>query len=215
MRNPRFKIFTRVLCALALVITGSAADAQGFVVSGTLAAGGPEFQSPNFSPGTGPLQPPDMIVEERFFLSAVNFTVSVTGNYVFNSTASFTSLVDPEATGGQPALFLYAGAFDPLAPLQNVLFGATAVNFETNLLLPATLPLVAATPYVLVTTSFFAQDIGAFQTTCTPAAGNPNGACLLGTSGGGDTVVPEPSTVLLSASGLLALALFARRRRAR
>ena len=214
MRNRSFQKCTRVLCGLAaIVLSSTAAQAQGFVVSGTLAVGGPEFASPNFSPNTSPLQPPDMIVPDRFFLSAANFSVTVTGNYVFNSTASFTSLIDPNAVGGLPALFLYQGTFNAALPLQNVLAGATAVDFGMNLLLPATISLAAQTQYVLVTTSFFAQDIGGFETTCNPAADNPNGACRLGLLGEPETVVPEPSTVVLSATGLLALAFFARRRR--
>ena len=216
----RYAPIRYTICAInvmaMLFLATVSAQAQTLTVSGVL-GGGPTFRSPVFSPpltSPGAPIPPTSLANlgENFFFDSFAFSVTQNGNYVFGSTATLTS-ADFEFMDGPPALFLYLGTFNPAQPLQNVLFGATTINFDDggNLLLPVTISLSQQAQYTLVTTSLFALDFGVFETTCGPTTDNPNGRCeRLSTS-----VVPEPSTVVLSASGLLAMAFIARRRKSR
>jgi hypothetical protein len=204
MRKSPVQFVQRALVALvSVVLASSASGAQGFTVNGTLTTSSPAFDSPNFG------QPPASTagLGNVFFFGASAFTVSQTGSYTFNSTASFGGASD--VPPNSPALFVYANSFNPALPLQNVLAGASTISYLGSAVLPLTLTLQSSTSYVLVTSTFLEGDVGTFQSSCSPSANNPGGRCLLG----GNTVVPEPSTILLSTSGLLALAFAARRRR--
>lgn len=170
----------RAFVIVALVAT--AAQAQVITRSGTL-GGGALFDSPDF--GISP-PPSSKFGSPSFYFDAFPFTVAASGAYRFNATGSF-----------DPALFLYAGSFNPAAPLTNLLFGASSVPFFGNPGLPLNLPLTSATSYVLVTSSFDVMATGSFTSTISAVA-----------------TVPEPSTVVLTAAGLALLGA-ARRRRAR
>jgi hypothetical protein len=115
------------------------------------------------------------------------FTVTVGGDYIFNTTAAYDSFV-----------FLYENSFDPADATTNAVIANddlilgnsfAASGFETAL--------TAGTTYVYVTTGFGNTDAGAYSTTIAgPAATVP---------------VPEVQTYLMMALGLAGLAILRRR----
>lgn len=120
--------------------------------------------------------------------NAYTFTVALSGDYIFNTTAAFDSFV-----------FLYEGSFNPANATSNgvianddLIYGNSfyASGFETSL--------TAGTTYVYVVTGFDLPDAGAYSTTIAgPAATTP---------------VPEVQSYLLMALGLAGLAVLRRRR---
>lgn len=111
---------------------------------------------------------------------------------------TFTSVATTPA-GWDNFLLLYSAAWNPATPLTGCLalnddgpLGIGQSQFSFNML--------AGVQYFLVTTGFENSDAGAFTNTITGAPVN------LG-------FVPEPSTYVLMASGLVGLAGVARRRR--
>jgi PEP-CTERM motif len=114
------------------------------------------------------------------------FTVGEDGDY---------SLV-VSGLGFDTFLFLYAGAFDPAAPLDNGLDGdddAVSLNtsgFESTL--------SAGTTYIAVVTGYSSGEFGAYSLTLT-------GPGLI-------SAVPEPSTWLMLALGLVAVGYAQRRK---
>jgi hypothetical protein len=115
------------------------------------------------------------------------FTVSVSGDYIFNTTAAFDSFV-----------FLYQGSFNPADATSNgvianddLIYGNSfyASGFEVAL--------TAGTTYIYVVTGFDLTDAGAYSTTIA-------GPTMT-------TAVPEVQTYLLMALGLAGLAVVRRR----
>lgn len=119
--------------------------------------------------------------------SAYTFTVPVSGDYIFNTTAAFDSFV-----------FLYENSFNPadatsngVAANDDVIFGFSlyASGFEATL--------TAGTTYTYVVTGFDLPDAGAYSTTIGgPAVTTP---------------VPEAQSYLMMALGLVGLAVLRRR----
>lgn len=115
------------------------------------------------------------------------FTVSVSGDYIFNTTAAFDSFV-----------YLYENSFDPMDATANGLIADddqilgntfSSSGFETEL--------TAGTTYIYVTAGFGNSDAGMYSTTI---------------AGVGATMpVPEVQTYLMMALGLAGLAVLRRR----
>ncbi|MES2521165.1 MAG: PEP-CTERM sorting domain-containing protein [Gemmatimonadota bacterium] len=205
MRNSLSRIAARTVAALFLAaLASTTADSQTFTRSGSLGTG-PLFDSPNFG------APPTSTAGfgNAFYFDAFAFNVSVGGSYTFNASAAFA-----------PALFLYQGSFNPSSPLTNILFGASPEPFEGNPGLPFSLVLQPAFTYVLVTSTFLEGldpgISGAFTNVIScPVRGSITGCVPGQITPANVNVVPEPSTVVLSAAGLLALGAVVRRRRTR
>lgn len=120
---------------------------------------------------------------------ATPFTVTADGVYTFQNTA---------AGAWDNFTFVYAGAFDPAAPLANGLVGN---DDNPSVGLSGFAPeLTAGTAYFYVVTGFEAADAGAYSATIT----GPGDVVL--------TAVPEPGTYGLMGLGLAAVLLGARRR---
>lgn len=118
------------------------------------------------------------------------FTVTASGSYVFQNTASWDNFT-----------FLYADAFDPATPLVNGLVGN---DDNPGIGLSGfTTALTAGTAYFYVVTGFEAVEFGSYTAEIT----GPGDVIL--------TVVPEPGTYGLMGLGLAAVLLGARRRRER
>jgi hypothetical protein len=121
--------------------------------------------------------------------STYTFTVTVSADYIFNTTAAFDSFV-----------FLYAGGFNPADATSNgvagnddLIYGNSffASGFEASL--------TVGTTYTYVVTGFAPTDFGAYSTTIAgPAA---------------TVAVPEVQTYLMMALGLTGLAVLRRRQR--
>jgi hypothetical protein len=140
------------------------------------------------SPNFGITPPPSTTFGlAQFYFDAFPFTVGQTSLYSFNSTATF-----------DPAIFLYSTSFNPAAPLTNIIFGASNVPFFDNPGLPLATGLTAGTQYVLVTSSFDIFATGSFTSTISRVG-----------------VVPEPTSLLLTASGMLLVGFAVRRRNKR
>jgi len=115
----------------------------------------------------------------------LDFTVDVSGNYTFLTTAAFDSFV-----------FLYSPSFDPTSASSN---GLTANDDLLSLTTSGfAFDLTAGTSYQYVVTGFDNGEFGSFSTTI----GGP----------GVVTVVPEPETYALLMLGLGVVGLAARRR---
>lgn len=115
------------------------------------------------------------------------FTVSVSGDYIFNTTAAFDSFV-----------FLYAGSFNPADATANGVIGNDDLILGNSFYASGfEVALTAGTTYVYVTTGFDPTNFGAYSTTIAgPSATVP---------------VPEAQTYLMMALGLAGLALLRRR----
>ena len=200
MRKSTVRSFQRVLIALAsVVVVSSTSAAQDFTINGTFTANSPMFDSPNFG------RPPVSTAElgATFPYNVFSFGVSESGNFEFDVNTSFGNPDSDPGNGG--VLFLYANAFDPGSPLVNIIFGASSVDFAGAPQIPLTEFLTTGVDYVLVTSTFLVGTPvppGSFTSTIRQLDNRPP-----------TSVVPEPSTVALSASGMLALAFMARRRR--
>ncbi|GGC03541.1 PEP-CTERM sorting domain-containing protein [Pseudoduganella buxea] len=120
--------------------------------------------------------------------STFTFTVDTSGEYSFLQTTDQYDGV----------LYIYENSFNPADPLTNALGGSD------DLVAPWTSgfagPLDAGISYVLVTTSFYNGDAGAFSVTI-------SGPGLVTVS-----AVPEPSTYLMLALGLAAIGYTQRRK---
>lgn len=199
MRKSTVQTFKRALFALAsVVLVSPAAGAQDFTINGSFTANSPMFDSPNFG------RPPESTVGfgATFPYDAFGFAVTQSGNFEFDVTTSFDD-PDPDMGDGG-VLFLYANAFVPGTPLANIILGATSVDFVGAPQVPVIEFLTAGINYTLVTSTFVQGSIGTFTTTIRQLDNREPPPT---------NVVPEPSTVVLSASGMLALAFMARRRR--
>jgi hypothetical protein len=183
VRSPIF-----MLAAMALLGLPEAAVQAQPIESGF-------FNSPNF--GTPPTTTADL---GAFPYISAGFSVTESGTYSFGNGFTFPA-----------AVFLYANAFNPAMPLENILFGASNEPFEGNPGTPFFQSLLAGINYVVVVSTFFNNETEVPVSSPVANIGCPN-ACAPGQIVTVTSVVPEPSTVLLSASGLFALAFAARRR---
>ena len=114
--------------------------------------------------------------------NAQMFMVSIDGPYSFTLTANFA-----------PFLVLYENSFDASAPLSNALIADGP---------PFTFDLSAGTTYIIVPTRFSSGFNGAFTGTISgPGEITPVGG----------VVIPEPTTMLLLATGLAGVAVKIRR----
>jgi hypothetical protein len=170
--------------AAGLALVAQVAAAQVF--TGTT-AGGPTWTRP--VAGNPPV-PPLSGIGVGVNYNALTFQVSANGLYDFLSEAT-------NPVNWDNYTFLYSGSFNPLSAFTNVIIGNDDLvsigrsGFNVNL--------TTGTNYIFVTTGFAQGDAGAFRTTIR----GPGTA----------TVVPEPSTYVLIATGLAGLAVARRRRR--
>lgn len=121
--------------------------------------------------------------------NAQGFMVSVSGSYSFTLTALFNDFV--------PFMVLYENSFDDSTPLTNALIAGEG---------PFTFDLTAGTTYIIVPTRIGSGMTGVFQGTIT-------GPGQIESVGG--EVVPEPTTMLLLATGLAGVAVKIRGKRKR
>lgn len=171
---------------LALCFATAPAAAQTFqIISGDTSAS-PTFNRAleDFSDLSG--------VGTAVHYDTFTFLVSVTGDYIFNTTAAFDSFV-----------FLYEGSFDPLDATSNGVIGNDDIIFGSSFFASGfEVALTAGTSYVYVTTGFDLPNAGAYSTTIA-------GPWLV------LAPVPEVGTYALMALGLAGLGLNAKRRRQR
>lgn len=173
--------FFRAALVIGTLFAGLTQSAQASIYTYTGdTTGGPTFNRPfeNLSDLSG--------VGTEVNYSAFTFTVDTSGEYSFLQTADqFDGMI-----------FIYEGSFNPADPLTNSLGG------NDDLLTTSTSGLAglldAGVAYVLVTTSYYNGDAGAFSVTI----GGP----------GLVSAVPEPSTYLMLALGLAAIAYTQRRK---
>jgi hypothetical protein len=138
-------------------------------------------------------------------LSGVGTAVRYHVQGVYTGTAgirTFTSVSNAPANWDN-YLFLYSNAWNPL----NALLGCLRASDDNPGIGRSefTFNMAANTQYFMVTTGFSNADAGTFTNTVT------GGTVTFGTLP--STVVPEPSTYALVATGLVALVGVARRRR--
>lgn len=169
--------------ALSFAVAPAAQAATFQVISGDT-TGGPTFDRPfaDFSD----LSPNGAGVH----YSTYAFSVAVTGDYFFNTTATFDSFV-----------FLYQGAFNPTDQLSNGVAANDDLYFGTTYYssgVEATL--TAGSTYTYVVAGFGATDFGAHSTTIVGA--------------GLTAAVPEVQTYLMMVAGLAGIG-FMRRRQSR
>jgi PEP-CTERM motif len=118
--------------------------------------------------------------------NAQGFMVSVSGPYSFTLTADLNNF--------GPFLVLYENSFDSSTPLTNALIaGSGSFTFD----------LTAGTTYIIVPTRFSSGLVGGFHGTISgPGEITPVGGL----------VIPEPTTMLLLATGLAGVAVKIRRK---
>jgi|SRR5688572_23756694 len=120
--------------------------------------------------------------------NAQMFMVSIDGPYAFTLTAVFNDFV--------PFLVLYENTFDPSTPLSNALIAGDLFTFDLS----------AGTTYIIVPTRVNSGSVGVFLGTISgPGEITPVGG----------VVVPEPTTMLLLATGLAGVAVKIRRKNKR
>ena len=121
--------------------------------------------------------------------NAQMFMVSIDGTYNFTLTADFNNFV--------PVLVLYENSFDPSAPLSNALIAIGP---------PFSFDLLAGTTYIIVPTRESAGMTGVFRGTISgPGEITPVGG----------VIIPEPTTMLLLATGLAGAAVKIRKSKRR
>ena len=121
------------------------------------------------------------------------FTAMVSGDYIFNTTAAFDSMV-----------FLYQGSFNPNDALSNGVIGNDDIIFGNSFFASGfEVALTAGSTYVYVTTGFDLPDAGAYSTT------------IAGPAAVMAVPVPEVGTYAMMALGLAGLGLNGWRRRQR
>ena len=112
--------------------------------------------------------------------NAQGFRVSISGQYAFTLTADLNDF--------DPFLVLYENSFDALTPLTNALIAGGS---------PFTFDLTAGTTYIIVPTRFGSGSIAStFQGTIS----GPGQFTVVG-----GLIIPEPTTMVLLATGLSGL----------
>ena len=173
------KFHVLALAATTALAMG-AAHADTIVLTGTLAATDPVFNRP-FSLTTL------SAVGTAVFYDAFSFIGVTPGPY------SFTMSSPAGANTIETFLALYAGGFNPAAPLTNLV--ALNDDFTTgNFTLSGfSFTLNATSVYTIVSSSFGNGDVGSYTTTITSA-------------------IPEPESYALFAMGLIGMTAWMRKR---
>jgi hypothetical protein len=199
------------IAILALMTVSAASFAGTFFYDNSLTAASPTFDNPGgSSSGTG-----------VHYYHVMQFTVSVSGTYTFESASPNTNTTNP-SNALDTYLRIYANSFNPAAPgagLANnddftgaltVLPGPYAGTVGPNGTgftgaQPASrmlnVALTTGTQYFLINTSFRATDY-----VSTSNEGQAKGHFYTGISGQGEiTAVPEPATMAVLGLGVAAL----------
>ena len=173
--------FHALALAATTVLAMTAAQADNIVLNGTLAVTDPTFNRPlgfTILSGAG----------SAVFYDAFSFIGLTPGAYTFTmSSPAGQSNIDT-------FLALYAGGFNPAAPLTNLVAfndDFTPGNFTLS---GFTFTLNATSVYTVVSTSFANGQIGKYTTTIA-------------------AVVPEPESYALLAVGLLGMTAWMRKRK--
>ncbi len=188
-RRPAYALHAWVLLAVLTCLAG-VASAGTLTVNGTT-AGGPTWNRPLAgNPPTG-LSGVGTAVPYDVF----GFVVDVAGAYDFLDVAT-------NPTNWDNYLFLYQNAFNPAAPLTNVIIGND--DFPTSNIGVSGfngVSLATGVSYYLVTTGFANSDSGAYTATIT----GPGTPSLI-------NQIPEPGSLALALAGVGLLAPRLRRR---
>jgi hypothetical protein len=183
------KFMSKAAYAAALITSAAMAvpaNAATVVVSGSLTATDPVFNSPN------PGNPPTTVDPGAFKYDAYGFTVNIGGTYAISAASNAFDTF----------LGLYRGSFDPQHPLANALeYNDDSGLFSTNSLINRTLS--TGVQYYALVTSYDAAGRGNYSL----SIAGP-GTATISAAG----AVPEPATWAMMILGMGAVGLAMRRR---